>query len=143
MEDKKAYQNTMEERFREIGARIDDLQARATHARDEVKDELRQHVNQLQAKRTELQQKLNDMNSSGAEAWSSIQEGVHAAWDELNRAFQDAVSTFDQEQGDRTENQARGLVTDQRRHDQHQHDTMLERSQHEIHSADQAKETER
>ncbi|MEA5579757.1 hypothetical protein VB620_00200 [Nodularia harveyana UHCC-0300] len=94
MEDKKAYQDSMEAKFRELGVKIDDLQVKAEKAGTDAKAGLNQQIEDLKTKRNAMQQKLKDLKSSSDEAWGSMQTGLKSAWDELSSAVEDAASKF-------------------------------------------------
>ncbi|TVP66735.1 MAG: hypothetical protein EA343_01075 [Nodularia sp. (in: Bacteria)] len=94
MEDKKAYQDSMEAKLSELGVKIDQLQVKAEKAGTDAKANLNQQINDLKTKRNATQQKLQELKSSGDEAWGSLQTGLKNAWDELSSAVEDATSKF-------------------------------------------------
>jgi predicted nucleic acid-binding Zn-ribbon protein len=94
MNDKQAYQNNMETRFREVGAKIDQLQARSEQATADVKADLNERIQNLEAKRQLMLERLQELKSSGEEAWENLKTGVQAAWDDLSSAVEEAASKF-------------------------------------------------
>ena len=94
MEDKKAYQESMEARFSELGAKIDELQAKGEQARGDVEADINQKIVALKTKQDEVNQQLQSLKASGDEAWATLQVGFQRAWDELSRAFEEAAAKF-------------------------------------------------
>ncbi|MEA5556499.1 sll1863 family stress response protein [Nodularia spumigena] len=94
MEDKKAYQDSMETKLSELGVKIDQLQVKAEKAGTDAKANFNQQIEDLKTKRHAMQQKLAEFKSSGDEAWASMQTGLKSAWDELSSAVEDAASKF-------------------------------------------------
>jgi hypothetical protein len=84
----------MEQKLAEMGSKIDELKAKASQASAERKEELDQHIHQLQEKREAMQQRLHDLQESSGEAWDEVKSGFHSAWDELNQAFEKAREQF-------------------------------------------------
>ena len=48
----------------------------------------------LETKRDAARAKLTEVGQSSAEAWKDVQQGAQSAWDELDKAFQDASNEF-------------------------------------------------
>lgn len=94
MQDKKTYQDSMEAKLRELGLKIDQLQIKAGKAGTDAKANFNQQIDDLKTKRNAMQQKLQELKSSGNEAWGSLQTGLKSAWDELSSAVEDAASKF-------------------------------------------------
>ena len=95
MEEKKAYQKTMEKKMAELGAKIDKLQGKAEKAGGDAKTELNQQIKALKEKRETAKKKMAELNSSKTEAWKTLKSGVQSAWDELGSAVDKATSKFD------------------------------------------------
>ncbi|MBE9170254.1 hypothetical protein IQ238_22965 [Pleurocapsales cyanobacterium LEGE 06147] len=98
MEDKKAYQETMEARLSQLGARIDELQAKVQQTRTDVQADLNQQIEELKVKRDVTQQRLQELKASGGQAWKTLKSGFQSAWDKLSHAMEEAASKFDREQ---------------------------------------------
>ena len=94
MEDKKAYQDSMETKLSELGVKIDQLQVKAEKACTDAKANFNQQIEDLKTKLHAMQQKLAEFKSSWDEAWASMQTGLKSAWDELSSAVEDAASKF-------------------------------------------------
>lgn len=95
MEEKKAYQKTMEEKLADLGAKIDKLQGKAEKAGGDAKAELNQQIKNLKEKRDVAKKKMAELNSSKGEAWKSLKSGMQSAWDELSSAVDKATSKLD------------------------------------------------
>ena len=98
MEDKKAYQKTMEDRLSQIGAKIDELQARTQQAGADTKEQLQQQIETLKAKRDNVNQRLEEFNAAGASAWESLKAGLQSAWEDLSSAVEEANAKFKKEE---------------------------------------------
>lgn len=64
MEEKKAYQKTMEKKLAELGSKIDKLQGKAEKAGGDAKAELNQQIKALKEKREAAKKKMAELNSS-------------------------------------------------------------------------------
>jgi len=69
---------TMEERLAKVGAKIDNLIAKACGVRDELKEKV-----------SELKEKEEAARKKGEEAFDEFKLGLDSAWDDLNEAWQD------------------------------------------------------
>jgi uncharacterized coiled-coil DUF342 family protein len=98
MEDKKAYQQTMENRLSQIGAKIDELQAKAQQAGADTRAKLHQQIETLKTKRDEVNQRLEEFNAAGESAWESLKAGLQNAWEDLCSAVEEATAKFREEE---------------------------------------------
>ncbi len=92
------YVGNMETKFAEIGAKMDELTAKAHDAKESaaVKYE------QLKKRREEAAAKLHLLKNSTGEAWTEFRSGVDKAfdelklaWDELRSGSEKAVAKFE------------------------------------------------
>lgn len=95
MEEKKAYQKTMEKKLADLGSKIDKLQKKADKAGGDAKAELDQQIKALKEKREAAKKKMAELNSAKDEAWKTLKSGMQSAWDELSSAVDKATSKFD------------------------------------------------
>lgn len=98
MEDKKAYQQTMETRLGQIGAKIDELQARTQQAGADTRANLQEQIEALKTKRDAVNQRLEEFNAAGGSAWESLKGGLQSAWEDLSSAVEEAAAKFREEE---------------------------------------------
>ncbi|MGF1542479.1 MAG: hypothetical protein ACFCU5_18890 [Pleurocapsa sp.] len=94
MEDKKAYQQTMETRLSQIGAKIDELQARTQQAGADTRAKLEEQIEVLKAKRDNVNRRLEEFTAAGESAWESLKSGLQSAWEDLSGAVEEAGAKF-------------------------------------------------
>ena len=71
------------------------IEAKAQHAKVEVKKKYEEKLKTLQKKREKMSQKLDQIDVASEDAWRDIKEGVDNAWQSLNEAIKKARSHFD------------------------------------------------
>jgi len=91
---KDAYLEKMEAQFREWGAKIDELKAKADKAEAGAKIEYMKQLDVLKAKRDAAQTQLGEIRAAGEEAWEHLKSGVEGAWSELKAAIDGAATKF-------------------------------------------------
>ena len=91
---KDAYLEKMEAQFREWGAKIDELKAKADKAEAGAKIEYIKQLDVLKAKRDAAQTKLGEIRAAGEDAWEGMKSGVEGAWTELKAAIDGAATKF-------------------------------------------------
>jgi hypothetical protein len=94
MADKDLYREKFEAKLREIKARIELLEARAAQVKTESKLEYQRHLDELRQKREVLRGRLDEIKSSGGEAWKDIRAGIEKAADDLRQAVDKAMDKF-------------------------------------------------
>jgi uncharacterized coiled-coil DUF342 family protein len=77
--DRHDYEHTMENKLKEVGAKIDELKEKAGVKWDS-----------LQAKREEAQAKYKQMKANSGDAYNEFKLGMDKAFDELQQAWQEA-----------------------------------------------------
>jgi len=97
MNNRETYQGEMEKKLQEWGAKLDELKANADNIGDNVRAEYDQQIQDLQAKKEDLEGKLAELKSTSDDAWASVQSGFQSAWDELSAGFEEAFSKFSKE----------------------------------------------
>jgi uncharacterized protein YicC (UPF0701 family) len=99
MENKDSYSKKMKEMFDDLNYKWsierDKLEAKAQHAKVEVKKKYEDQLKTLQEKREKMGQKLDQIDTASEDAWKDIKEGVDSAWQSLNEAIKKARSHFD------------------------------------------------
>ncbi|MBD9356510.1 sll1863 family stress response protein [Methylomonas albis] len=89
---KEAYQEKFEAQLREWAAEIEVLKAKADTATAEAKIVYFGQIEELHAKQTAAQTKLQELRASGEQAWEALKPGLEHAWHDLRTAIDDAVS---------------------------------------------------
>ena len=99
MENKTSYSKKMKEMFDDLNYKWslerDKLEAKAQHAKVDVKKKYEAHLKTLREKREKMSQKLDQIDAAGEGAWKDMKEGVDKAWHSLNEAIKKAKSHFD------------------------------------------------
>jgi len=99
METKDSYSKKMKEMFDDLNYKWsterDKLEAKAQHAKVEVKKKFEDRLKTLQEKREKMGQKLDQIDTASEDAWKDIKKGVDNAWHSLNEAIKKARSHFD------------------------------------------------
>ena len=99
METKDSYSKKMKAKFDDLNFKWNiernKLEAKAQHAKVEVKKKYEEQLKTLQEKREKMVQKLDQIDTSSEDAWKDIKEGVDNAWQSLNEAIKKARSHFD------------------------------------------------
>jgi hypothetical protein len=76
---------SMESRLRSLGARIDDLMARAEVAKERAGEK----AAVLRDKQEHAMTRLSEMKSCSGEAWHEFKPGLDRAWEDLKKAWQE------------------------------------------------------
>lgn len=99
METKDSYTKKMKAKFDDLNytwnVERNKLEAKAQHAKVEVKKKFEEQLKTLQEKREKMSQKLDQVDTASEDAWKDIKEGVDNAWKSLNEAIKKARSHFD------------------------------------------------
>jgi malate synthase len=99
METKDSYSKKMKEMFDDLNNKWsierNKLEAKAQHAKVEVKKKFEDQLKALQESRKKMRQKLDQIDNAGEEAWKDVKKGVDSAWHSLNEAIKKARSHFD------------------------------------------------
>ena len=99
METKDTYSKKMKAKFEDLNHKWNlernKLEAKAQHAKVEVKKKFEEQLTALQKSRETMRQKLNQVDTASEDAWKDFKEGVDNAWKSLNEAIKKARSHFD------------------------------------------------
>lgn len=91
---KQAYQEKYEAQLREIETQIAEWRAKTDQASAEARLEYQKRLDELENKRTEVRDRLQQLRYAGEDAWHDVREGVDQAWNELQSAFKKASERF-------------------------------------------------
>ena len=80
--------------LKEVDAKIEELQAKASEASGEVKARYQEEIEKLKALRARCAEKLDALQDSSAEAWDAAKQGFTDASQDLHRAYDEAVQKF-------------------------------------------------
>ena len=99
METKDSYLKKMKAKFDDLNYKWslerNKLEAKAQHAKVEVKKNFEGKLKTLHERREKMSQRLDQIDNSSEEAWKDIKDGVDSAWKSLNEAIKRARSHFD------------------------------------------------
>ena len=73
---------------------IAQLREKGLALKDEARTRWNERMADLEAKREAARNKLEELGSSTGEAWMRLQEGAQAAWDDAQKAVQQASQEF-------------------------------------------------
>jgi hypothetical protein len=95
MKDKrKAYEKKLDAQLKEWNAQIALLKAKAENAKAGAKIDYYKTIEELKHRQNKAKTKLQELKTSGDEAWEVVKAGAEKAWDEVKTALHDAVEKF-------------------------------------------------
>ncbi|MGF1496699.1 MAG: hypothetical protein ACFB8W_07720 [Elainellaceae cyanobacterium] len=94
MDRKDLYQGEMERKMAELGAKMDEMQAKAELATADKRAEMNRHLEEINARRTDAQKRLDEIKASSDSAFETVQAGFQAAWEDLSQSFAEASKKF-------------------------------------------------
>lgn len=83
--------NTMEQKLRRLGARLDDLLSHARKTKDYVS---KINLEELLRQKSEVEAKLKELKGTGEAALREMEEGMDKAWREIGIALVRAKDKF-------------------------------------------------
>jgi hypothetical protein len=96
MNDKRdAYVQKLKAKVNEWNAEIDKMAARADQAEAESKIEYHKQLEDLRAKRKNLEDKIAELQQAGEGAWEDLKQGLENSWEILKTSFTTAKSEFE------------------------------------------------
>ena len=91
---KEEFQKDLQERLKVLDAEIVKLREKGRGLADDAKINWDKKMAELKTKRDAASAKLAEVGRSTAEAWKDVRKGAHAAWEELEKSFQEAAREF-------------------------------------------------
>lgn len=91
---KEQYENSMEERLRNLGKKLDELNAKAAQRTEEARKELNQHLKDAEKKQQAASRKLEEVRKASAERWRKFTSDMNKAADEFEKAYERAKKNF-------------------------------------------------
>jgi carbonic anhydrase len=96
--DKEAFIKKMKQEFNDLNYRWsierNKLEAKTQHLSAEARKTFEQELERLQKLRTEMKEKIVDLEVAGENAWYDVKEGTEKAWKALSKAFKKASTRF-------------------------------------------------
>ena len=90
-----AYVEELKTQLDEWNAEIDKLAAKAAQAGATGKIEYQNQLDELQAKRDDVRDKLLTVQQAGDGAWEDLKEGLENSWEILKMSFNRAKTNFE------------------------------------------------
>jgi len=94
-EKRDAYVQKLKAKMDEWNAEIDKLAAKADQADAEAKIEYHKQVEDLRAKRKDLEDKIAELQQAGESSWEDLKQGLENSWEILKTSFSKAKSEFE------------------------------------------------
>lgn len=94
MSTKRLYQKEIEAKLDELDAKIAQLQLKAQQANADMQHQYEAQLSTLSQRREVAKHKLDELVHSSEAAWEAIKGGVEGAVDELQSAFDKAITQF-------------------------------------------------
>jgi uncharacterized protein YhaN len=94
MENREEYQGKMESQFSEWGKEIDNLKDRADRAAADTRQGYYDEIEALRAKQASMRAKLQELKTSGDDAWGDLKEGLDRSWNQVKDSFNKAAARF-------------------------------------------------
>jgi seryl-tRNA synthetase len=95
-EKRDAYLEKLKARMDQWSAEIDLLSAKADQAKAETRIKYLKQLEDLRARRAEVQDRIARMEQAGESAWEDLKEGLENSWSILKTSLSRAKSEFEQ-----------------------------------------------
>ena len=92
VQQKEAFQRTVQDEMTALQQRIQALREKANEASSTTRAELQRSINELERKKEVARKKLDELKASTGAKWNSVRTGMNAALDELKTSYQKALS---------------------------------------------------
>lgn len=97
MDKKDLYKDQVKAKLKEFDAKTDVLKAKAEQASASAKIEYFEALEDIKAKRKQVQASLDELSRSSDEAWQDVKKGLEQSWNTFSRSVKKALSRFDTE----------------------------------------------
>jgi DNA repair exonuclease SbcCD ATPase subunit len=94
LENRDEYLGRMETQLGEWGAELDKLRDMADKAAADTKQSYCDEIEALHAKQASMQVKLQELKTSGDDAWGDLKEGLDHSWSQVRDSFSKAAARF-------------------------------------------------
>jgi uncharacterized coiled-coil DUF342 family protein len=95
MNTRDAYVEKLKSQLDEWNADIDKLQAKADQAEAETRIEYQKKLEDLRAKRKDVEEKIVQLQNAGDSAWEDLKQGIENSWEILKVSFTRSKSEFE------------------------------------------------
>ena len=89
------FVNQMEGQMQRFEGKIEDLRVEAEALQGDARTAVDEKIEVLEQRQTQASKKLEELKSTGADAWDDVKFGLQSAMMRLNQALQDAASEFE------------------------------------------------
>lgn len=94
METRKAYIDKMATQLKQWDDELQQLKTIADRAKADAKTEYYRQIDDLRARRENIQLKLNEIRNASDQAWENLKTGFEKGWSEFKTAFDSAKAKF-------------------------------------------------
>ena len=94
MSTKDEYLQKLHIKLDEWNAQIDKLKAKADQAEADSRIEYNKRLAELKEKRSQTEEKIDELRKVGESAWEDLKSGVQLAVDSMEEAVNSAISRF-------------------------------------------------
>ena len=91
---KEDFEMRLKSGLADMDAGIAKLQEKGLALKDEAKARWTEKMADLKAKQEAARKEVEELGKSTGEAWERVEKGAQAAWDDLQKAFQEASKEF-------------------------------------------------
>ena len=91
---KEEFEMRLKASLAEMEKEIERLHEKGHALKDAAKARWKEKMADLEAKQKAARDKLDEVRKSTGEAWGHMEKGAQAAWDDVQKAFQDAAKEF-------------------------------------------------
>jgi len=88
LQEKEAYEKSMQERLGRLGARLDELKRRTEAGTERAEERMKDQLADAEKKRREAVRKLEDLGRSSKESWKKFSAEVEKAAKDFEQAFE-------------------------------------------------------
>jgi chromosome segregation ATPase len=85
---KEAFQRKAQEELDAVQKQIAALQAKTTQASESVRMELKQSIQELEAKKAATRKQLEELQAATGSKWNDMKNHVHSAIEDLKQSYQ-------------------------------------------------------
>lgn len=93
-EQKKIFQNEMEQKIKNLQSEIAEMKKSVAQKTGTAKKQMQEHIDYLEEKQTALNKDFSQLKKSSGNAWGRMKVGVSGAWDSLSDSYKKAKSEF-------------------------------------------------
>jgi predicted nucleic acid-binding Zn-ribbon protein len=93
--DRDSFVADLKNKLDQANEKIDDLEARLQDVSANTRQQYRQELDTLKARRDAYQQRAQELEAASADAWSDLRSGLDEAWQNLTDALEQAKTHFE------------------------------------------------